>query len=169
MCEVCLSLVFLGSDRNGFYVLICIDKDFNGEFGCKNIRVNIAKLLFVINKYGMNKDFDIVVNYFFYEVFYIFLEYLFFVLYWRIKFINFMIVDIENEVVLKFIELLIVDEKLDVLKWVDFFIVVLREVLVNYCSKKFGKEDVDKLIELFRLKLEKILIEYNKEERDSVK
>lgn len=80
-----------------------------------------------------------------------------------------MIVDIENEVVLKFIELLIVDEKLDVLKWVDFFIVVLREVLVNYCSKKFGKEDVDKLIELFRLNLDKILIEYNKEERDSVK
>lgn len=169
MCEVCLSPVFLGPDRNGFHVLTCIDKDSNGEFGCKNTRVNIAKLLFAINKYGMNKDFDTAANHSFHEALHIFLEHSFSVLYWRIKPTNPMTADTENEAVPKFIELLTVDEKLDASKWVDSSTAVLREALVNHCSKKLGKEDVDKLTELFRSKLEKILIEYNKEERDSAK
>lgn len=119
-------------------MLICFDKEVNGEFGYKGVRVNVVKLFYVVYKFGINKDFEIFVSYCFREVFYIFLEYFFIVLYWRIKFINFMTIVIEIEVVSRFIELFNVNKKFDVYEWVNFCIIVLGEVFVKYCSGKFG-------------------------------
>ena len=166
-CDTCLSPVFPGKKDQGFNILTCIDKDANGEFGCKSARVNVAKLLYAITRFGMNKDFETSASHCFQEALHTFLEHSFTVLYWRIKPTNPMTAETENEAVPKFIELLTVNEELDVLQWVNSCTVVLREALAKHCSLKLGEEDVKKLTELFRSKLDKILTEFKKVERDN--
>lgn len=78
---------------------ICVDYEGNVEFGLEEIRNNMVKLFLVIYKFGINYDFEIFVIYCFKEVFYIFLEYLFNNLYWRIKLIKVMKEVVEMEVI----------------------------------------------------------------------
>lgn len=85
---------------------ICVDRDGNVEFGFEKVRSNMVKLFFVIFKFGSNYDFEILVMYCFKEVFYIFLEYLFVNLYWRIKSIKVMKDVVEVEVFLGFVKVL---------------------------------------------------------------
>lgn len=165
-CDTCLSPVSPAKKRQGLNVLTCLDKDANGEFGHKGVRVNVAKLLYAVSKFGINKDFETSASHCFKEALHTFLEHSFTVLYWRIKPTNPMTQVTENEAVPRFIELLKVKEKLDVHEWVNSCTTVLGEALTKHCSSKLGERDVKKLCELFRSKTNKILTEFKKLAKD---
>lgn len=165
-CDTCLSPTSSAKKRQGLNVLTCLDKDANGEFGHKGVRVNVAKLLYAVYKFGINKDFETSASHCFREALHTFLEHSFTVLYWRIKPTNPMTAATENEAVPRFIELLNVKEKLDVHEWVNSCTTVLGEALAKHCSSKLGQGDVKKLCELFRSKMNKILTEFKKLVKD---
>ena len=161
-CDTCLSPVSPTKRRQGLNVLTCVDKDANGEFGCKSVRQNVAKLLFAVSKFGLNKDFELSATHCFKEALHTFLEHSFTVLFWRIKPTNPMTAATENEALPRFIEMLRASEKLDVNEWVNSCTTVLGEALSKHCSSKLGKGDVKKLCVLFRSKMNKILVEFKK-------
>lgn len=167
-CDTCLSPIS-GKKRQGLNVLTCLDKEANGEFGHKGVRVNVAKLLYAVHKFGINKDFETSASHCFREALHTFLEHSFTVLYWRIKPTNPMTTATETEAVPRFIELLNVNKKLDVHEWVNSCTTVLGEALVKHCSGKLGQGDVKKLCELFRSKMNKILTEFKKLLKDERK
>lgn len=167
-CDTCLSPIS-GKKRQGLNVLTCLDKEANGEFGHKGVRVNVAKLLYAVHKFGINKDFETSASHCFKEALHTFLEHSFTVLYWRIKPTNPMTTATETEAVPRFIELLNVNKKLDVHEWVNSCTTVLGEALVKHCSGKLGQGDVKKLCELFRSKMNKILTEFKKLLKDERK
>ena len=168
-CDTCLSPASSGKKRQGLNVLTCLDKEANGEFGHKGVRVNVAKLLYAVYKFGVNKDFETSASHCFREALHTFLEHSFTVLYWRIKPTNPMTAATETEAVPRFIELLNVNKKLDVNEWVNSCTTVLGEALVKHCSSKLGQGDVKKLCELFRSKMNKILTEFKKLVKDEAK
>lgn len=168
-CDTCLSPASSAKKQQGLNVLTCLDKEANGEFGHKGVRVNVAKLLYAVYKFGINKDFETSASHCFREALHTFLEHSFTVLYWRIKPTNPMTAATETEAVPQFIELLSVKEKLDVYEWVNSCTTVLGEALVKHCSSKLGQGDVKKLCELFRSKMNKILTEFNKLFKDEAK
>ena len=165
-CDTCLSPVYPEKKRQGLNMLTCVDKDANGEFGCKSVRENVAKLLSAVSKFGINKDFETSASHCFREALHTFLEHSFTVLYWRIKPTNIMTAATENEALPLFIELLKVKEKLDVQQWVNSCTIVLGEALATHCSSKLGEEDVKKLCGLFCSKMNKILSEVKKLAKD---
>lgn len=161
-CDTCLSPVSSTKKRQGLNVLTCLDKEANGEFGHKGVRENVAKLLFAVSKFGINKDFEMSASHVFKEALHTFLEHSFTVLYWRIKPTNPMTSATEDEAIPKFIELLKVKEKLNVNEWVDSGTTVLGEALTKHCSSKLGQADIKKLCDLFHSKMNKILTEFKK-------
>ena len=165
-CDTCLSPVSPAKKRQGLNMLTCLDKDANGEFGHKGVRVNVAKLLYAVSKFGINKDFETSASHCLKEALHTFLEHSFTVLYWRIKPTNPMTSATESEAIPQFIELLKVSEKLDVHEWVNSCTTALGEALSKHCSSKLGQGDVNKLCGLFRSKMNKILTEFNKLVKD---
>ena len=161
-CDTCLSPVSSTKKRQGLNVLTCVDKDANGEFGCKGVRQNVAKLLFAVSKFGVNREFELSAIHCFKEALHTFLEHSFTVLFWRIKPTNPMTAATEKEALPHFIKLLRVKEKLDVPEWVNSCTTVLGEALTKHCSSKLGEKDVKKLCVLFRSKMNKILVEFKK-------
>ena len=161
-CDTCLSPVSPTKKRQGLNVMTCVDKDANGEFGCKSVRENVAKLLFAVSKFGINKDFTFSAIHCLKEALHTFLEHSFQVLFWRIKPTNPMTVATEKEAVPRFIQLLKTKEKLDVSEWVNSCSVVLSEALSNHCSRKLGERDVKKLCDLFHSKMKKVVAEFKK-------
>lgn len=161
-CDTCLSPVSPIKKRQGLNVMTCVDKDANGEFGCKGVRQNVAKLLFAVSKFGINRDLEFSATHCFKEALHTFLEHSFTVLFWRIKPTNPMTAATEKEAIPRFIELLRTKEKLDVPEWVNSCTTVLGEALSTHCSSKLGQGDVKKLCVLFRSKMNKILVEVTK-------
>ena len=161
-CDTCLSPVSPAKKHQGLNVLTCVDKDANGEFGCKAVRQNVAKLLFAVFKFGIKKDFEFSAVHCFKEALHTFLEHSFTVLFWRIKPTNPMTAATEKEAIPRFIELLRTKEKLDVTEWVNSCTAVLGDALLNHCKPKLGEGDVKKLCDLFRSKMNKILVEFKK-------
>ena len=54
-CDTCLSPTSSGKKRQGLNMLTCLDKEANGEFGHKGVRVNVAKLLYAVHKFASTK------------------------------------------------------------------------------------------------------------------
>ena len=161
-CDTCLSPVSSTKKCQGLNILTCVGKDANGEFGCKGVRENVAKLLFAVSKFGVNRDFELAAAHCFKEALHTFLEHSFTVLFWRIKPTNPMTAATENEALPRFIESLRTKEKLNVTEWANSCTTILGEALTKHCSQKLGKEDVKKLCVLFRSKMNKILVAFKK-------
>ncbi|XP_078368594.1 uncharacterized protein LOC144652468 [Oculina patagonica] len=163
-CDACSSPVSRQGTAMGFNVLTCVDKDGNGEFGTSEMRMDLAKLLFAVNQFGIDSQVKAAANICFEKPFATFLSHAFENLYWQIKPTNPMADATTKDVVAGFRRALegkspgelIVGELAESCK------TILRDALLKNCASKLGSDDVEKLCDLFQSKFKKVVKEYNK-------
>ena len=163
-CDHCSSPASNRSAVMGFNLLSCVDKDGTGEFGTSEMRMDLAKLLFAVNQFGLDSHVKAAANLCFEKPFGTFLSHAFENLFWRIKPTNPMADATTQDVVAGFRKAIEVQSRgeLNVGELAESCKAVLRDALLKNCGSKLELPDVEKLCNLFQTKFQKVVKEFNK-------
>lgn len=170
-CDICSTHASKTSAFVGPYLLTCVDKDGTGEFGSYEMRKELAKLLFAVYQFGVDLNVKTAANLCFEKPFDVFLNHAFENLFWLIKPTNAMAHATTTDVVKGFCKAIAFKSQgeLNVNELVESCKAILRDALLKNCSSKLGSVDVEKLCDLFQTKFQKVVKEFNKLIKSSMK
>ena len=165
-CDNCLSHVTNTSKVLGLNLLTCVDKDGTGEFGSLEVRKDLAKLFFAMNKFGISSTVENAAEHLFEKALATYLNHAFVNLYWEIKTTNVMSDATKDDVLAGFLQAIHVagrsQGELNVCELAKSCRAVLGDALLKNCGSKLGKGDIEKLCNLFEKKFKKVVTEFNK-------
>ena len=168
-CDICSSNDVYVYDPDNSWIRprnmrTCVDFDGNAEFGSEKVQSNMAKLLFAIFKFGSNHDFETSATHCFKEGLHIFLEHSFNNLYWRIKPTKAMKEAVEAEALPGFVEAISNKAKaeLALFTFSNSCQAVFNVGIMKHCASKIGEEQMKSVCDLFRLRLDQLVDDFNK-------
>lgn len=163
-CDACSCPASKPRTGSAFNLLTCVDKHGNGEFGTSEMRMDLAKLIFAVNQFGINSQIRSAANLCFEKPFAAFLCHAFESMFWRIKPTNPMADATIKDVVAGFFEAIDIKSpgELNVGELAESCRAVFRCALLKNCGSKLGLADVKKLCDLFQTKFQKVVKEFNK-------
>ena len=170
-CDVCSTHTSKISASVFSNLLTCVDKDGIGEFGTREMRKELAKLLFAVYQFGVDLNVKTAANLCFEKPFDVFLNHAFENLFWLIKPTNAMVYTTTKDVVAGFCKAIAFKSpgELNVNELAESCKVILRDALLKNCGSKLGSADVEKLCDLFQTKFQKVIKEFNKLIKSSMK
>lgn len=170
-CDICSTRSSKTNASVYSNLLTCVDKDGIGEFGSSEMRKELAKLLFSVYQSGVDLNVKTAANLCFEKPFDVFLNHAFENLFWLIKPTNVMVHAMMTDVVPSFCRAIAFKApgELNIYELAESYKVILREALVRNCSSKLGSDDVENLCDLFQTKFQKVIKEFNKLIKASMK
>ena len=163
-CDICSTRASKTSAPVYPNLLTCVDKDGNGEFGSYEMRKELAKLLFAVYQSGVDLNVKTAANLCFEKPFDVFLNHAFENLFWLMKPTNVMVHATMTDVVTGFCKTIAFKQpgELNIHELTESLKVILRDALVKNCSSKLDSADVGNMCDLFQTKFQKVIKEFNK-------
>ena len=163
-CDTCLShatnsSVFLGSN-----LLTCVDKDGTGEFGSFQVRKDLAKLFFAVNKFGIDPTIKNAADHLFEKAIVTFLTHAFENLFWKIKPTNVVSDATKDDLLADFLGVIACKSQgdLNICEFAKSCKSMLGNALLKNCGSKLSGDDIDRMCKLFETKFRKVVKEFNK-------
>lgn len=170
-CDICSTRASKISASVYTNVLTCVDKDGVGEFGSHEMRKELAKLLFAVYQFGVDMNVKTAANLCFEKPFDVFLNHAFENLFWLNKPTNAMVLTTTKDVVAGFCKAISFKSpgELNVIELAESCKFVLRDALLKNCSSKLVSADFDMICDLFQTKFQKVIKEFKKLIKSSMK
>ena len=165
-CDICLSHAKRTNTASAMdsNLLTCVDRDGTGEFGSSQVRNDLAKLLFAVNKFGIDLTMRCAAEHLFTKAIDTFLAHSFENLFWKIKPTNVM-ADATKSDFQKCVFQAIASKpqgELDVCKLAESCKSILSDALSKNCGSKLRGDDIIRICGLFETKFQKVVKEYHK-------
>jgi len=170
-CDICSTRTAKTNASVYSNFLTCVDENGVGEFGSYEMRKELAKLLFAVYQTGVDLNVKTAANLCFEKPFDVFLNHAFENLFWLIKPTNVMVHATMIDVVPAFCRAIAYKSpgELNIYELAESCKGILRDALVKNCGSKLGSADVEQLCDLFQTKFQKVIKEFNKLIKSSMK